>query len=115
MYWATRWVMTSQPAITTMVQELSLLVQMPNQEGLKKHTKAVNDLVEHLKKVHKLVDKGHYMGLGIGIGMVIGAVLGSVVGAAVDSPGVGTAIGVGLGLAVGAYLDKKAKEEGRVI
>lgn len=104
-----------QQDITNLVQELSLLVQMPSKEGLKRHTKAVNNLVEHLKKAHKLVEKGHYMGMGIGIGMVIGAVLGGSLGAALDSPGIGTAIGIGLGLAIGAYLDKRAKEEGRVI
>lgn len=101
--------------IGSLVQELSMVVQMPSREGVRKHNKAVTSLVEHLKKVHKLVDKGHYMGMGIGIGMAIGAVVGGALGAALDSPGAGTGIGIALGLAIGAYLDKRARDEGRVI
>jgi hypothetical protein len=106
---------TFKQDITNLVQEMSMLIQMPSKEGMKRHTKAVNSLVEHLKKVHKLVEKGHYMGMGIGIGMLIGAALGGSLGAALDSPGIGTAVGIGLGLAIGAYLDKKAEREGKVI
>ncbi len=106
---------TLKQDITNLVQEMSMLIQMPNKEGFKRHIKAVNGLVEHLKKVHKLVEKGHYMGMGIGIGMAIGAVAGGSLGAVFDNAGIGTAIGIGLGLAIGGYLDRKAKEEGRVI
>lgn len=106
---------TFQSEITRLVQEMSLLTQMPNKEGVKSHTKAINNIVSHLKKVHKLVEKGHYMGMGIGIGWLIGAAIGGALGAAFDNPGIGTAIGIALGIAVGYYLDKKAKEEGRVI
>ena len=106
---------TFQSEITRLVQELSLLVQMPSKEGLKKHTKAINGMVSHLKKVHKLVEKGYYLGIGIGIGMAIGAGLGAALGAAFDNPGIGTAVGITLGVAIGGYLDRKAKEEGRVI
>ena len=106
---------TYKQEITSLVQELSLLLQMPNKEGFKKHIKSVNKLLEHLKKVHKLVEKGHYLGMGIGIGMAIGAALGSAIGAALDQPGIGTGIGVALGVAVGLYLDRKAREEGRVL
>ena len=101
--------------ITSLMQELSLLVQMPGKEGLKNHIKAVNKLVEHLKKVHKLVDKGHYMGMGVGIGLAIGAGIGAALGSAMDNPGIGTAIGMALGVAIGMYLDRKARQEGRVI
>ena len=106
---------TFQQEITRLTQELSLLVQMPNKQGLKSHSKAINNLVNHLKKVHKLVDKGHYLGIGIGIGMAIGAGLGGALGAALDNPGIGTAVGIVLGIAIGRYLDKKAEREGRVI
>jgi len=106
---------TLQSEINRLVQELSLLVQMPSKEGIKSHTRAVNSLVGHLKKVHKLVDKGHYLGIGIGIGMAIGAGLGAALGAALDNPGIGTAVGIALGIAVGRYLDKKAEKEGRVL
>ena len=104
-----------QKEISKLVQDLSMMIQIPDNEGLKKHTKAVTDLIEHLKKVHKLVDKGHYMGMGIGIGLAIGAGIGTALGAALDNPGIGTGIGAGLGLAVGAFLDKKARDAGKVI
>jgi hypothetical protein len=106
---------TNQREIEGLVQELDLLIQRPNKEQHKKCTKAVFEITEHLKKVHKLVEKGHYMGMGIGIGMAIGAGIGAALGAAFDNPGVGTGVGLALGAAVGAYLDRKAKEEGRVI
>jgi hypothetical protein len=106
---------TYKQEITNLVQEMSLLIQMPSREGMKRHTKEINNLVEHLKKVHKLVERGHYIGMGIGIGMLIGAAVGGSLGAALDSPGIGTAVGIGLGLAIGGYLDKKAEREGKVI
>lgn len=106
---------TMKQEITGLVQELNLLVQMPNKEGIKNHTRSLNKIIGHLKKTHKLVDKGHYMGLGIGIGMAIGAGLGGAIGAVLDSPGIGTAVGIGLGIIIGRYLDKKAEREGRVI
>jgi hypothetical protein len=101
--------------VTNLVHELGLLVQMPNREGQRKHTRTINTLVEHMKKVHKLVDKGYYVGMGIGIGMALGAGIGAALGAIVDSPGVGTGIGIAVGVAVGTYLDRKAKSEGKVI
>ena len=104
-----------QQEINGLVQELSMLVQMPSKESLKKYNKDINNLVEHLKKVHKLVDKGHYTGMGVGIGMAIGGGIGAAIGAAADNPGIGTGIGVALGVVIGMYLDRKAREEGRVI
>jgi len=106
---------THQKEIEGLVQELDFLIQRPDRQQHRKYKKNVFNITEHLKKVHKLVDKGHYMGMGIGIGMAIGAGIGAALGAVLDSPGIGTGIGVGLGLAVGAYLDRKAREEGRVI
>ncbi len=101
--------------ITSLVKELSLLVQMPSKEGLKKHNKAVSVITEHLKKVHKLVEKGHYMGIGIGIGLAIGAGIGGALGSVFDNAGAGTGIGLAIGVAVGLYLDRKAKQEGKVL
>ena len=37
------------------------------------------------------------------------------IGAVLDNPGIGTAIGIAIGIAIGNYMDKKAKEEGRII
>jgi hypothetical protein len=106
---------TFQSEISRLVQELSLLTQMPSKEGIKSHTRAIGGLVDHLKKVHKLVDKGHYLGIGVGIGWAIGAGLGGALGAVLDNAGIGTAIGIVLGIAIGRYLDKKAEREGKVI
>ena len=104
-----------QQEINGLVQELNLQIQMPDKDSLKKYNSAINGLVEHLKKAHKLVEKGHYMGMGIGIGMAVGAGLGAAIGAAADNPGIGTGVGIALGVAVGSYLDRKAREEGKVI
>ena len=104
-----------QREITGLVQNLGLMVQVPDKEGFRKHVRTITVLTEHLKKVHKLVDKGHYMGIGVGIGLAIGGGIGAALGSVVDSPGIGTGIGVALGLAVGAYLDKRAGDEGKVI
>jgi hypothetical protein len=104
-----------QKEIEGLVQELGLLIQRPDKGQHRKYTKAVFGITEHLKKVHKLVDKGYYMGIGIGIGMALGAGIGAAIGAAFDNPGVGTGMGLALGAAIGAYLDRKAREEGRVI
>lgn len=106
---------TYQKEIEGLVQELGLITQVPDKESRKKYTAAINKIIEHLKNTHKLVDKGHYMGVGIGIGMAIGAGIGAAFGAIMDNPVVGSGIGIALGAAVGAYLDKKAREEGRVI
>ncbi len=104
-----------QQQITRLVNDLAMMIQIPDKEGYKKHIKAITDLTEHLKNVHKLVDKGHYMGIGIGIGMAIGGGIGAALGAVADSPGIGIGIGAGLGLVVGAYLDRRARAEGKVI
>ena len=106
---------TLRQEITRLVQELNLFVQMPSKEGVKSHLKAISSMVAHLKKVHKLVDKGHYMGIGIGIGLAIGSGLGAAFEKAVGHAGDGTAVGIALGVAIGRYLDKKAEREGRVM
>ncbi len=100
-----------QQEITKLTQDLGYLLQMPNKEGRKSYSKAINNIVKHLKKEHKLVSEGQYMGIGLAIGIGIGTALGT----ALDNSGAGTAIGTGIGLAIGSYLDKKAKREGRVI
>lgn len=106
---------TYKQEITSLVQELSMLVQMPSRPGLKNHTTAVNKMVEHLKKVHKLVAKGQYLGMGIGFGMAVGAGIGAALGSVFDNSGAGTGIGVALGVIIGLYLDRKAEREGKTI
>ena len=99
-----------QPDITQLTQDLGYLAQWPK-EKRKSYFKTISNIVKHLQKQHKLVTEGHY----IGIGMAIGVGIGTAIGAVLDNPGAGTGIGTAIGLAIGAYLDKKAKKEGRVI
>ena len=84
---------------------------MPDKERRKSYLKTINNIVKHLQKQHKLVTEGQYIGIGLAIGVGIGTALG----VALDNTGVGTAIGTALGVAIGSYMDRKAKEEGRVI
>ncbi len=101
----------SQQEITGLAKELSLLIQIPNRENSKSYFKAINDIVKHLQKEHKLVKAGQNKGKWIGISLGISTALGIVL----DNVGGGVAIGVAIGIAIGSYMDKKAKEEGRVI
>ena len=102
-----------QPEISKLTQDLNYLLQMPNpsKEASKSYFKAIDNMVKHLQKKHKLVKEGHYLGIGIGIGMALSAGIGTVLG----NPGIGPAAGIAIGVAIGIYLDKKAKQEGRVI
>ena len=68
-------------------------------------------MIGHLRKQHKLVTQGYYMGIGVAIGSGIGVALGAVM----DTVGSGIPIGIGIGVAIGAALDAKAKKEGKVI
>jgi hypothetical protein len=85
-----------QAEISRLVKDLGLITQMPDRDKLKKYLQAIHQMTEHLKKVHHLVDKGHYTGIGIGIGMAIGGGIGTALGAALDNPGIGTGIGIAL-------------------
>ena len=102
---------TLKQEITMLVAELGNLIHLPSKEAHRKHTRAINGMVKHLQKGHKLVTEGHNIGIWIGIGMAIGAGLGVALG----NPAIGPAIGIAIGVAVGSYLDKKAKQEGKVI
>ena len=101
--------------ITGLVQELSLMAQMLGKENQKHYSKTIDGMVTHLQKVHELVRKGQYLGVGVGIGWAVGAGLGAALGSALDNPGIGAVIGIVLGIAVGRYLDKKAEKEGKVL
>ncbi len=100
----------SQPDIATLTQDLGYLAQW-SKERRKSYFKTIDTIIKHLRKQHKLITEGYYIGIGLVIGIGIGAALGAVLG----NPGIGPAIGTALGLAIGSYLDKKAKKEGRVI
>ena len=100
-----------QQEITQLVQELSMLTQMPSKEGRKSYLKKIDTITKHHQKQHKLVKKGQYVTMWSAIGTGIGATIGI----ALDNPGIGPALGIGIGLAVGSYLDRKAKQEGRLL
>jgi len=98
--------------ITGLIEELGNLVQLSDtKERRKSYNKSINDMVKHLQKTHKLVSAGQ----SVGIWMAIGTGVGVAIGIALDNAGIGPALGIGIGLAVGSYMDKKAKEEGKVI
>jgi ElaB/YqjD/DUF883 family membrane-anchored ribosome-binding protein len=103
----------SREEVTRVSQDLGYLLQTPgtNKETRKRYLKSINNIVKHLQKKHNLVTEGQNKGKWTLIGMAFS----TAVGAVADQPGIGIAVGAGLGIAIGSYLDKKAKDEGRVI
>jgi len=97
--------------ITAYVNELGNMVHLDDNVRRKQYAKRIKQTVRHLQGQHKLVPKGHYVGIwtsiGTGIGVAIGVGMGNVGG--------GIPIGIGIGVAVGMMLDARAKKEGRVI
>ncbi|MFC1912645.1 hypothetical protein ACFLX7_00370 [Chloroflexota bacterium] len=100
-----------QQDISTLTQDVGYLVQADDNDRRKLHLKTIKGIIDHLRKQHKLVTEGYYMG----IGMIFGSAIGVALGATLDSVGSGIPIGVGIGVGIGAALDAKAKKEGRVI
>jgi hypothetical protein len=100
-----------QQDMVTLVQDVSNLTQLPNKEARKQYFKSMNSITGHLQRQHKLVTEGYYTG----ICMAIGSGIGVAIGAGTDNVGSGIPIGVGLGVAVGAFLDYKARKEGRIL
>ena len=100
-----------QQDISTLTQDVGNIIQVADKDRRKAHIKTINNIINHLRKHHKLVTEGYYMGIGIAIGSGLGVALG----AAMPNIGAGIPIGVGIGLAIGAALDAKAKKEGRII
>jgi hypothetical protein len=87
------------------------MVHLADNVRRKKYGKRFKQMVRHLQGQHKLVPRGHY----VGIWTSIGAGIGVAIGAGMDSVGGGIPIGIGIGVAVGMILDSRAKKEGRVI
>ena len=100
-----------QQEITAYVNELGNMVHLADNVRRKKYAKRLKQTVRHLQGQHKLVPKGHY----VGIWMSIGTGIGVAIGAAMDNVGAGIPIGIGIGVAIGVMLDGKAKKEDRVI
>ena len=97
--------------ISTLTQEVGNTIQLDNKAKRKVHLKTIDNITGHLRKQHKLVTEGYYMGIGMAIGSGIGVFLG----AAMDNVGSGMPIGIGIGMAIGSALDAKAKREGRIL
>jgi hypothetical protein len=100
-----------QQEVTTLAQDAGNISHMSKKENRRAYFKAMNKIIGHLQKQHKLVNEGQYMGIGVAIGAGIGVALG----AAMDEVGGGIPIGIGIGIAIGAALDAKAQKEGRVL
>lgn len=86
----------------------------------KSNNKIISDITTHLQNQHNIIQEGYYTVMCIGLGISFGAGLGLVFGLiifdelALGLP-IGSGLGISLGVAIGANMDKKAKEEGRVI
>jgi len=100
-----------QQDISTLVQDIGNLTQLPDKDRKKSYFKTIDNITKHLQKQHKLVNEGYY----IGIGMAIGSGIGVALGAALEKVGGGIPIGVGTGLAIGTALDAKAKKDDRIL
>ncbi|MFC2069082.1 glycine zipper family protein [Chloroflexota bacterium] len=100
-----------QQEITTLTKDVDNIVQIDNTIRRKSYFKAINKVIGHLQRQHKLVNEGQYMAIGVAIGTGIGVALG----ATMDEVGTGIPIGVGIGVAIGTALDAKARKEGRVL
>ncbi len=100
-----------QQEITLYVNDLGNMVHLADNTRRKQYVKRLKQTVRHLQSQHKLVPKGHYVGIWTSIGTGIGVAIG----AGMDSVGAGIPIGIGIGVAVGMMLDAKAKREDRVI
>jgi hypothetical protein len=100
-----------QQDISTLTQDVGNLVQVADKYRRKAHLTAINGMINHLRKQHKLITEGYYMG----IGMVFGTAIGVAIGAAMPNVASGIPIGIGVGMAMGVALDAKAKKEGRII
>jgi len=100
-----------QQEITVYVNELGNMIHLADNARRKKYAKRLKQTVRHLKSEHKLVPKGHYVGIWTSIGTGIGVAIG----AGMDRVGAGIPSGIGIGGGVGMALDAKAKREDRVI
>jgi hypothetical protein len=71
----------------------------------------IGEMINHLKKTHKLVNDGEYLGWWLIYGLIAGGIVGLIIG---NSPPA-TFAGLAIGAVVGIFLDARAKRQGRVI
>lgn len=100
-----------QQEITAYVNELGNMVHLSDNTRRKQYARRLKQAVRHLQGQHKLVSKGHHVGLWVSIGTGIGVAIG----AAMDNTGAGIPIGIAIGVTIGMMLDARAKREDRVI
>lgn len=100
-----------QQEITAYVNELGNMIHLADKTRRKQYGQRLKQIVQHLKAQHKLVPKGHYVGIWTSIGTGLGVVLGAVL----EGIGPGIPIGLAIGVAIGMMLDARAKKEDRVI
>ena len=63
-----------QQDIATLTQDLGYLAQW-SKERRKSYFKTIGTIIKHLRKQHKLITEGYYIGIGLAIGIGIGAAL----------------------------------------
>jgi len=104
--------------ITKLVKNLGDPASSTKEER-KNHSKVLNTIIEHLKKHHKLVIGGQYLGILIGMGQVVGLSFGIVIGKAfgdvTDGLVFGMVAGMMIGVVIGTNLEARAKKQGRII
>lgn len=83
-----------------------------SKEDLKRHKDIKTELIIHLTKQHKLIQKGQNLAIYMSLGMGVGAVLGLTV---LENPAIGIPLGMAIGIGVGTLLDHSAKRIGKVI
>lgn len=95
--------------ISVFASQLSGLPHTPKEQQ-RDYRKKIQNIIQHLRKKHKLIKQGQYIGTGVAIGVAIGTALNAAL-----KNGAGIAIGIAIGLAIGSAQEAKAKKEGRVI
>lgn len=85
----------------------------------KKHSRAINTITKHLKRHHKLVIAGQYIGIlvamGQALGLSFGVAFGKAFGDVSDGLVFGMVAGIIIGVVVGTNLEARAKKKGRII
>lgn len=71
----------------------------------------IGTMTNHLKKAHRLVSEGEYLGLGLVVGLILGMAVGLIIG----NTQLAAIAGLVLGLIAGLSLDAQAKRNGRII
>lgn len=81
-------------------------------EAFLTHKKLINSITSHLRKKHKLVEEGTYMGIGMVLGFCLGVIYDALMR---DGGSYGMIFGLCLGLATGSGIDANMRKRGRII